>query len=72
MESVIINQYFQDNLPFDDVEGFLVVVEFQMDKFFEEIGFVFCQRTDSVKWGKNAFIYVEKREFYFGNIGIKT
>ncbi len=41
MESVIINQDFQNNLPFDDVEDFLVIVEFQIDEFFEEIGFVF-------------------------------
>jgi len=28
MKSEVINKYFQDDLPFDDVEGFLVVIEF--------------------------------------------
>lgn len=29
MKSIIIDQDFQDNLPFDNMEDFLVVVEFQ-------------------------------------------
>ena len=43
MKSKVIYQDFQDDLSFDYVKDFLVVVEFQIDELFEEVGFVFRQ-----------------------------
>ena len=72
MKTVVINQYLQNDLSFDDMKYFLIVVEFQVDQFFEQIAFMLRERTDGMKRRKNTFVHFEKRHIYIRSVRIKT